>query len=236
MRLDLTAAHNDGEAPSPGGQEASDVSSGMRRWIAHPRTLRLTTRPRPSRNPDGSRSRTFNRVSRSCAMPSFVFNFSNAIEALAARLLTETLIPLFHQLHPEKSGWDLSLINLCATNMSQTGTDSKASSGRDIGRMFRRQEEALKDWKIEDIDVPPSPKSVEAVRGGTTSPRLDQRQSDESGRSHSAGLMLQGTDDEWNRDDDFADLGTLCQLCSAMIPSFAKVAHEQFVSYSLDHF
>lgn len=225
MRLDLMAEFVDGEVLVPGSGEVSRGVTDTRRWIAHPRTLRLTTRSRPRKNPDGSRSRTFNRISKSCTMPSFVFSLSATIEALAARLLTGTLIPLFHQLHPEKSNWDLSLVNLCATNMSQTATGTKAGSGRDISRMFRRQEDVLKDWKIEDIDVPPSPSSVDIAHEGEISPEW---RGDGMVGPHGAGVISHEIDDEWNDDDDLADLGTLCQLCGAAIPSFAKVAHQQF--------
>ncbi|KAL8830248.1 MAG: hypothetical protein Q9191_001529 [Dirinaria sp. TL-2023a] len=224
MRLDLTAESDDGEILVP--KHISHDAIDMRRWIAYPRTLRLTTRPRPPKNPDGSRSRTFNRISKSCTMPSFVFSLSATIEALAARL-AETLIPLFHQLHPEKSNWDLSLVNLCATNMSLRTTETGAGSGRDIGRMFKRQEEVLKDWKIKDIDVPPEPSLAKIPHDGETT---SKRQGQEEDTSHNAGATLRKVDDEWSNEDEFADRGTLCQLCGAVIPSFAEVAHQQFVS------
>ena len=229
MRLDLTAEFDDGDVLVPEGEEVSHGAIDTQRWIAHPRTLRLTTRPRPGKNPDGSRSRTFNRISRSCPMPSFVFSLSATIETLAARLVTEMLVPLFRQLHPEKSNWDLSLVNLCATNMSYTATETKAGSGRDIGRMFKRQEGVLKDWKIKDIDVPPSPSSVAIAHDVEIAPK---RLSDGGNGSRSAGVVSSEVHDGWKDDDDFANLGTSCQLCGAVIPSFAKVAHQQFVRHS----
>jgi DNA polymerase iota len=126
-----------------------------RRWLAIPQTLRLTTRPRPPVGPDGRRPRTFQRISRSGPMPTFVLSRSESDEAVAARLATEALMPMFKKLHPEKSGWNLSLINVAATNMQETAIGDGGSTGRDIGTMFRQQKRVLKQWQIEDKDVPP---------------------------------------------------------------------------------
>ncbi|KAK8170925.1 hypothetical protein BKA80DRAFT_186233, partial [Phyllosticta citrichinensis] len=110
-----------------------------RRWIAHPATLRLSTRPRPPLNADGSRTRTFARISRSAPVPNFIFSLSTPIESLAERLVNDALLPLFRRLHPEKTGWNLSLVNVAVTNMAEAGSNAKSSSGRDITSMFRKQ-------------------------------------------------------------------------------------------------
>lgn len=117
-----------------------------RRWVAFPKTLRLSTRPRPPQNPDGSMNRSFARISRSAPMPSFVFSFKENTDALAERLVKDTLLALFKRLHPQKSGWNLSLINVAATNIVDAASDKEGGVGRDISKMFRRQGTALKPW------------------------------------------------------------------------------------------
>ena len=59
MRIDLLAEVEDRSA------EERNYADGMplRKWLAHPKTLRLTTRPRQPLQPDGTRVRSFNRIS-----------------------------------------------------------------------------------------------------------------------------------------------------------------------------
>lgn len=128
------------------GQEPS------KRWLAHPKTIRLTTRPRPPQNPDGSRNRSFARISKSTALPRFAISLKDSVEVIVERLVTETLLPLFRRLHPEKSGWNLSLVNVAVANMVE-GASEKGGVGRDIGKMFRRQDEVLKEWRVVDDDI-----------------------------------------------------------------------------------
>ncbi|KAJ6279280.1 replication factor c subunit 1 [Bipolaris maydis] len=131
-------------------QDASSVpSETAKRWLAHPRTIRLSTRPRPPQNPDGGRNRTFARISRSAPMPSFVFSLKDDIASVTEKLLCETLVPLFRRLHPDKGGWNLSLLNVAATNMADAASD-KGGVGRDISKMFKRQDEALRQRRVEE--------------------------------------------------------------------------------------
>ncbi|BCR83440.1 putative DNA polymerase iota [Aspergillus chevalieri] len=121
MRIDLTE---------------EDSAGGAIRWRAHPRTLRLTSRPRRPSNPDNP---YHNRMSRSVALPQYVFNMGDRVEAVAERLVQEHVLALFRRLHPEKSGWNLSLLNIAVTNMVDIAGDKKQNSGRDIGSMFQKQ-------------------------------------------------------------------------------------------------
>lgn len=124
-----------------------------KRWIARPRTLRLSTRPRPPIDPaTNTRPRTFARISRSSPLPNFVFSLSAPLETLAERLVNEALLPLFRRLHPEKSGWNLSLVNVAVTNMADSAGDAKTSSGRDISAMFKKQKEVLDQWRVTSDD------------------------------------------------------------------------------------
>ncbi|RMZ85211.1 hypothetical protein DV738_g406, partial [Chaetothyriales sp. CBS 135597] len=142
MHLDLLE-----DDPECEGQEPV-----RKRWLAHPRTLRLSTRPRPPPGADSSRPRAIHRISRSVPLPMFVFSLRQDPESLAANLVEGTLVDMFRKLHPEKGGWNLSLINIAVTNMAETASDSATSDGRDIGRMFRQQEHVLKDFRIRDED------------------------------------------------------------------------------------
>ncbi|CAN9424207.1 unnamed protein product [Alternaria alternata] len=145
MHTDLLEEDDDAEDQNTG----SYTSRPMKRWLAHPKTLRLSTRPRPPQNPDGSRNRSFARISKSTPMPTFVFNLNAATttDAIVDKLLTEALLPLFRKLHPEKRGWNLSLVNVAATNMTDAASE-KGGIGRDISKMFKRQDEVLKQWRV----------------------------------------------------------------------------------------
>ena len=206
MHLDLMEEDDD--------TENADHGILKRRWLAHPRTLRLTTRPRPALNPDGTRSRSFNRISRSLPMPTFAFSLTENVHALADRLVQDSLIPCFRKLHPERSGWNLSLVNVAVTNMAETAADSKDSDGRDISRMFRRQDDVLKEWRVVDEDVAPHP-------------------------TEDVGDLLEGSVDvdvcseatpptSWESDDEAQDNMDVCGRCGVSVPSFALLAHERF--------
>ena len=259
MRLDLTELETDDDHPPPEDVEANaDTTEQLtntpsaRRWLAYPRTLRLSTRQRQPLYPDGTRARTFNRISRSSPMPSFVFSLHKTIEDLAEKLVKETLIPSFRKLHPEVFGWNLSLVNVAATNMAETGTDDKKGNGRDIGRMFRRQEDMLKNWKVRDFDDLPrtngfnsvSDPSAQVVHGRTENLCDDdgQTKTDDCNDLCSIPADFQtgseynlistqesyslGT--AWDSDEEPLDEGHQCQFCGAKMPEFAMVAHERF--------
>jgi len=176
MHVDLTA------------EDDPEMDEGeRRRWLAHPRTLRLTTRPRPPLNSDGSRSRTFNRISRSAPMPNFVFTLHQSVESLAEKLVDETLVPMFRRLHPG-SGWNLSLVNVAVTNMAETAAENKDSEGRDIGRMFRHQDDVLKDFRVTDEPQ--------------IQPPLDDADKHESASPGQADNAAAVQEAEWQSDDE----------------------------------
>ena len=248
MRLDLTSQVDDGDlgVPIDGeyGESAIDTkATASRRWIAHPKTLRLSTRPRPSLNPDGTRSRSFARISKSSFMPSSIFNLSQDVTVLAEKVVEETLLSLFRKLHPEKSGWNLSLVNLCATNMSMAASEGKASAGRDIGMMLKRQRVVLEDRKVTDVAVTPSDHElgdreveqddIDKIEREVPSPSLP----DHAGLgSEDVLLSAQGSssgNEMWDSEVEENDLGEMCHECGATMPSFAMVAHERF--HSLAH-
>ncbi|KAK5631377.1 hypothetical protein RRF57_007091 [Xylaria bambusicola] len=93
-------------------------------------------------------------------------------EEIASRLVTESLLPLFRRLHPSRGGGlNLALLNICVTNMvlvardevnsgsgSGPGSGSSMAPGRDISRMFRTQEDKLREWTV--YDTSPFPASA----------------------------------------------------------------------------
>lgn len=96
LRLDLTTVGSHLEDQVEGIRKGSNRCP--RQWLAHPRTVRLSTRPRPPLNPDGSRPRIFTRISKSGSMPSFVLNLETSIDELSDKLVSETVLPLFRRL------------------------------------------------------------------------------------------------------------------------------------------
>ncbi|ETI28703.1 hypothetical protein G647_01154 [Cladophialophora carrionii CBS 160.54] len=203
MQMDLLEDEDDGEDTGP---------DPRRRWMAHPRTLRLSTRPRPPPGPDGVRARTFNRISRSAPMPNYVFNLNEPATALATRLVDEALVPMFRKLHHEKTGWNLSLINIAATNMAETAAESKDSAGRDIGRMFRRQDEVLKDFRITD-----QPNYATAVVPQKSPEQISTEAGDEA-------LAADG----WDTEDSDREAWERCESCQSIMPAYAFTAHRRF--------
>lgn len=193
MRTDLT-------------EKNPDTGNNAFRWRAQPRTLRLSTRP--CRSPSNSNSNPdnpyHNRSSRSAPLPRYVLlNQDDRIEALAERLVREHVMTLFRRLHPEKSGWNLSLMNIAVTNMVEGAGEEKHRSGRDIGTMFQRQEEA----------VPPVP---------DPDPVPEEPSEDEPG-------WQEESDAEQDEDEE----GSLipCVMCGGLVPCFALEAHELYHRY-----
>lgn len=242
MRIDLTSTSTSDSSDEPLidiKAEAEDhaVSGAKRQWLAYPRSLRLTTRPRPPLKPDGTRGRLFNRISRSGAMPAIVFNLEQGIEVISEKLVSDSLIPLFHKLHPEKSDWDLSLVNLCATNMALIANDTKEGPGRDIKRMFIQQDEVLKQWKVHDFDMPFTEQVVQGPdEDHAHSPISDLSKTDLSHNGNANGSENISTpsqestmeDDTWADEDTVITGGDTCGVCGAVMPPFAMIAHERF--------
>lgn len=232
-------AHNDEEKSMDDTNRRMEGQGAryLRQWLAYPRTLRLTTRPRPPLNSDGTRSRISNRISRSCDMPFQVLDLSKSVDELSGRLVQETLTPLFHKLHPEKSDWNLSLMNICATNMSPTAASSKDGAGRDISKMFRRQEHVLKEWKVDDdhVDRP-------VIIGQADSGKPDQEAMDtepdqvtvhrvnleEVSDAQEAIEERRDDEDAWENDDEVPGFDHICTICGSPVPRFAMAAHDRF--------
>ncbi|KAI9839589.1 MAG: hypothetical protein M1819_002215 [Sarea resinae] len=219
------------------GHQAKSSKSVEFHWIARPRTLRLSTRPRPPINASGERTRSFNRLSRSTLMPNFVFGLTESVDALAGKLLHEALVPLFRRLHPEKSGWNLSLINVAATNITLAAANDPDALGRNIANMLKQQEETLKDWRVADITELPSGTTNDwktAKKESIAGSRETSHPIDEEGaqKAYDEPIELptesQADGGDWQIDEDSGSLTANCNLCGASMPYFAIAAHERF--------
>lgn len=253
MRIDLLGDEDDFEPAKPEADESAPIAPQSKnpaqgkKWLALPKTLRLTTRPRNPLNPDGTRTRTFKRISHSAPLPNFVFVLSESVDSLAEKLVRESLVPMFRKLHPEKAGWNLSLVNLAVTNMAETAGESKTASGRDIGTMFKRQEDVLKDFRVTEPDSPPplklndhdvSPSALKAAADDTSHLTIvnGSHRGETSGNISESAIWEDGmmdADDAENAWDDGEDaFGAVdyCPICESNIPSFAMIAHQRFHS------
>jgi len=198
LRVDLLTADPNAEIP------------GSRKWIARPKTLRLSIRSWPTRQgPHATQAMNFSRVSRSGPLPPFVLDLETDIDCLAQRLVAEALLPLLRRLQAEQGHnhkWNLQLLNICAANMVAGAADDKLGAGRDIGVMFKHQDEVLRPWKVTQPTEEPSGGAVE----------------------DSTKQMQFGDDDD---EGDVAWDGTVhphCPTCGHAIPHFAMAAHARF--------
>lgn len=218
--IDLTEIEEtvDGAQPSVNGLQ-------RRRWLARPRTLRLATRPKTSLS-DG-KPYNWARASRSLPLPTFFFQDIDDA-TIVRRLVTETLLPMFHKLNPDKSeGWNIGMINICAANMTLTATEDTAGSGRDISQMFRRQDDVLREFRVYDrSDEVPLQVVMEADQqrdGNSETEDMKSAPSDD----HMEAYHDEISDAEiepWNGQDG----SQACTRCGHYLPSFAVTAHQRY--------
>ncbi|KAI1506325.1 hypothetical protein F5X99DRAFT_366296 [Biscogniauxia marginata] len=256
MRVDLTDTD-----PYATESSTTDTSTSKRRWLAYPKTLRLSTRTRPKPGSNNSSSSSndyhssFSRSSRSAPLPRFVLNLSSDstaadvdVDGIASRLVSESLLPLFRRLHPERQqqGLNLALINICVTNMVMVAGEENtgaSAGGRDIGRMFRTQEDKLREWTVY---VTPSPSVPVAASSGAAAKASGGSGEDGVGQQsllqpeggmgdvnsgiatpEPATVLLDNDADAWDDDEGEGD-SLRCPLCGHAIPYFAASAHERF--------
>ncbi|KXJ96908.1 hypothetical protein Micbo1qcDRAFT_191540 [Microdochium bolleyi] len=243
LRVDLTS--EDTELPESAG-------SARLRWIAHPRTLRLSTRCRSkpgTLTSEQSTTESFSRNTRSQPVPGIVYNLDEAEEAIAEQLVQSALLPMFRRLNTERQGWNLALINICVTNMVLTGgtNEGSASVGRDISHMFRTQKDKLREFTIygdesvpgPEIDFYPTvaPTSQQTIKAGADLGRAGHGHAEEptiaisdtmEQASEAASLTDQDDDAVWEEDEDEQVAQHICAICHHAVPHFALAAHERF--------
>lgn len=242
-RMHVDLLEDEPDHPSPNDADMTVIESisdsalqNKKRWLGHPKTLRLSTRPRPPPNPDGSRSRTFNRISRSAPMPNFVFNLTERVDVLAERLVTDVLVPLFRKLHPEKSRWNLSLVNIAVVNIVDAASNNKDGMGRDISKMFKTQDNVLEQWKVQDRNHLPdiyaeaeTEKEFVLVSETKRTSSVTHRGSEDV-LPRSQDSTVGRDDDGWCSDGDTpGETSTfMCDACGAKMPTFAMLAHSRW--------
>ncbi|KAI1996977.1 hypothetical protein LOZ51_003140 [Ophidiomyces ophidiicola] len=236
MHADLT--EEDGSEDDRMRLETTETATKKKKkWLAQPRTLRLSTRARPGASLNGSQSFQGNRISKSCPMPQFIFSFTENAQTLSQRLVEDTIIPLFRRLHPDKSGYKLSLINIAVTNMLECAGTDKGSIGQDIGKLFRsRENEATpRSWPgSANEDRAPKPDGLGIDNLGRPGLPLDdhnhRRPHHVSTPIMDAANLNQHGESEWASDEDIGsnDSATPCDecpKCGALVPCFAAHAH-----------
>ncbi|KAF7549307.1 hypothetical protein G7Z17_g6466 [Cylindrodendrum hubeiense] len=190
MRVDLLVPDENAEVP------------GAQKWMARPRTLRLTMRSWGALNP--TQSHNSGRVSRSGTLPSLIFDLKDDMGHIAERLVTEALLPLLRRLQPEKGQrWNLQLINICVANMVVGAAEDKTGVGRDIAAMLKRQDEVLRPFQV--ISDPEG--------------ELEEELED-------SDLELEGVGAD---DMSWETIGNVpCPQCGHSIPPFAVLAHNRY--------
>ena len=207
MHLDLVD-----EADEAAGHGAVAVQ----RWQAHPRTIRLTTRPKYAISE--GKPYNYNRVSHSRPLPTFIFSFATPREEIIEKLVSECLLPMFRKLNPEPSGWHIGLLNICVANLVRTGTPDPAGRGRDISIMFRTQEDVLKEFRVYDHGP-----TAEQEDGKTEGGEVSDLHVQQGGEDDDEGT--EGSYDGWG--DDLEGLEA-CTICGIHIPHFAAGAHQRY--------
>lgn len=221
MHVDLTEDEDveNRSTTSVNGPIAS--RSGPRKpmtWLAHPKTLRLSTRPKTSYS-DG-KPYNWGRTSRSQPLPTFVFTNSPEVsnEAIVTKLVKEALMPMFAAINPDAEGWNIGMINICVANMVPTAADlGAAGSGRDISKMFRMQENVLREFRVYDE--------------GDANLQDDNKATHQDPDSFQKLGYEDGTEDLTDVEPDTWDdlAGSLeCDSCGHYIPPFAMAAHQRF--------
>lgn len=204
------------------GSSNDSIEPGSQRWIAHPKTLRLSIRQWPSSDaPPGTSWHShpdFQRISRSQPIPNFIFNTKETPDSLAERLTTEILLPTMKKFFPAGHKWNLQLMNVCVANLAASGSEAGPGVGRDISVMFRKQDDVLRQWKI-DTTI------VEDDDGGGGS--VDDAQLQSISDDEVEEMEVEEFDDDggsWAGDE----IAARCPLCGHSIPPFALAAHARF--------
>ncbi|KAK0674578.1 hypothetical protein QBC41DRAFT_342023 [Cercophora samala] len=201
-----TSSVSSTSSPAPPAATTTGAGKkGRRRWTAQPKTLRLTTRPY---YPPSERDRyeyNHGRVSKSVALPRFVFDLGAETEVIVDRLVEGTLLPLFHALNPDSKRLSIGLLNVCVTNMDG-GNDG--GGGGDIVAAFRRQKEV---------------EEVRAVAYGCLSDH-DHDEEEDGDVVEEEAEESDMEEAEWVEEEDEQD-GMRCRLCGCVIPFFAAEAH-----------
>lgn len=134
-------------------------TTSLKRWLAFPRTFRLSLRPRGMAGPYSAR------VSKSAPLPRYVFARDSCAEALAGRLVREVGLPLLRKMGKVGEG-ELQLMNVAVVNMEESKGGEAVMAGVDIGKMFAGKKEMTGDSgnkNDEDMDWEKQVREIERV-------------------------------------------------------------------------
>ncbi|EFQ30079.1 impB/mucB/samB family protein [Colletotrichum graminicola M1.001] len=179
------------------------IESGGQRWIAHPKTLRLSIRSWPTES-----TPSFQRISRSQPLPNFIFTLKEPPESIAERLTSNILLPSMKKFYPPGHQWNLQLMNVCVANMAASGSEARSGVGRDISVMFRKQDDVLRQWRMDTAVVEDDDEQWASE--------------DDVEKEMELGEFDEGA--SW--EDDMVT--ARCPICGHCIPPFALAAHARY--------
>ncbi|KAF8420052.1 hypothetical protein EV426DRAFT_613232 [Tirmania nivea] len=150
MHIDLLSP-----LPTPTRSTPTPTTS-LQRWLALPRTFRLSLRPRGMAGPYSAR------VSKSAPFPRYVFARDSCAEALAGRLVREVGLPLLRKMGKMGEG-ELQLMNVAVVNIEELKRGEAVMAEVDIEKMFagknemavgsRNRNDEDMDWEKEITEI-----------------------------------------------------------------------------------
>ncbi|KAH8159152.1 hypothetical protein CIB48_g9086 [Xylaria polymorpha] len=225
--VDLTAAT---QKATPTALDPRPPSNAPR-WLAYPKTLRLSTRTKPKQTvPSSSTNPTAAEVP----------NFSPG-RASRDRIRAPALPPSAPGARRRVEPGAAEYLRDEHGRGRQRGRGRGGGAGRDIGRMFRTQEDKLREWTVYDSSPLPAP-VVHSSDDGVGEYVADEdmqkdivtvQEEDMHGEltANSSAPLVDDGDDEvddeiWDGQDESDS--QLCQICGHVLPAFAISAHERF--------
>ena len=153
----ITRIHIDLLSPLPPQTTSTPTpSTSLQRWLAFPRTFRLSLRPRDMAGPYSAR------VSKSAPLPRYVFARDSCAEALAGRLVKEVGLPLLRKMGKVGEG-ELQLVNVAVVNMEESKGGGAVMARVGIEQMFAGRGETTggsgnnsdegRDWEKEVREI-----------------------------------------------------------------------------------
>ncbi|KKY37281.1 putative dna polymerase iota [Diaporthe ampelina] len=123
-------------------------------------------------------------------------------------------------------GWNIGLINICVANMTLTATEDVAGSGRDISKMFKRQDEVLREFRVYDEGSEASPEvaQISNTAESRDEPGLDHKVAHGDDMVFGDGYVSESESEAW----DDQNGSQPCPRCGHYLPVFAISAHQRY--------
>ncbi|RPB28082.1 DNA/RNA polymerase [Terfezia boudieri ATCC MYA-4762] len=156
----ITRMHIDLLSPLPTPTTSTPTpTTSLQRWLACPRTFRLSLRPRDMTGPYSAR------ISKSAPLPRYVFARDSCAEALAGRLVRDVGLPLLRKMGKVGEG-ELQLVNVAVVNMEESKAGEAVMAGVDIEKVFAGKKvtaEGSRNKNDEDMDWEKEVREIERV-------------------------------------------------------------------------